>query len=107
MIVFILLNIGIHLIKELRYTMNTDNELLRNLDKLHTTDLGVIRIKRNLSLNTDNVVKWCKAKINSANAVIVKHGKNWYVNADNDIITVHASSYTIITAHKKKKLKQQ
>ena len=83
--------------------MNTDNELLKNLDKLHTTELGVERIKRNLSLDTDDVVDWCKNKINSANAAITRNGKNWYVNVDNDILTINAYSYTIITAHRKKK----
>lgn len=83
--------------------MNTDNELLNNLDKLHTTELGVVRIKRNLSLDIDDVIGWCKNKINSANAIITRSGKNWYVNADNCIITVNAYSYTIITAHEKKK----
>ncbi len=82
--------------------MNGDNELLENLDKLHTTDLGVMRIKRNLSLDTENVVDWCKTKINSAHAVITRKGKNWYVNVDNCIITVNAYSYTIITAHREK-----
>ena len=57
--------------------MNADNELLINLDKLHTTELGVERIKRNLSLDTDDVVDWCKTKINSDNAVITRNGKNW------------------------------
>ena len=83
--------------------MNADNELLKNLDKLHTTELGIKRIKRNLSLDTDDVVDWCKSKISSANSVITRKGKNWYVNADNCIITVNAYSYTIITAHKEKK----
>lgn len=82
--------------------MFTDNELLKNLDKLHTTELGVIRIKRNLSLDTDKVVDWCKTKISSSNAIITKNGKNWYVNVDNCIITVNVFSYTIITAHKKR-----
>lgn len=76
--------------------MNADNGLLKNLDKLHTTELGVERIKRNLSLDTDDVVEWCKTKINSANAVITRKGKNWYVNVDNYILTVNAYSYTII-----------
>lgn len=82
--------------------MNTDNELLENLDKLHTTELGVMRIKRNLSLDTDDVVSWCRTKINSTNAVITRKGKNWYVDVDKCIITVNAYSYTIITAHKEK-----
>lgn len=80
--------------------MNTNNELLRNLDKLHITELGVLRIKRNLSLDTDNVVDWCKIKISSDDAIITKKGKNWYVAVDNCIITVNAYSYTIITAHR-------
>ncbi len=70
---------------------------------MHTTELGVERIKRNLSLDTDNVVEWCKTKINSVNTVITRNGKNWYVNVENCIITVNAYSYTIITAHREKK----
>ncbi|NBJ92463.1 DUF3781 domain-containing protein [Parablautia muri] len=83
--------------------MNTGSELRENLDKLHTTELGVVRIKRNLSLDTDDVVGWCKTKIDSSNAVIERNGKNWYVNIDNCIITINAYSYTVITAHKIKK----
>ncbi|MDE7260152.1 MAG: DUF3781 domain-containing protein [Lachnospiraceae bacterium] len=78
-------------------------ELLENLDKLHTTELGVGRIKKNLSLDTDDVVAWCKAEIRSDNAVITRNGKNWYVNVDGCIITVNAYSYTIITAHREKR----
>jgi hypothetical protein len=85
--------------------MNTinGNELLLNLDKLHTTDLGVVRIRRNLSLDTDDVVNWCKAKIQNPNSLIIAKGKNWYIDIDNCIITVNAYSYTIITAHMIKK----
>jgi hypothetical protein len=36
------------------------------------------------------------------NSVIVRKGKNWYVNVDNCEITINAHSYTIITAHKLK-----
>lgn len=83
------------------YIMNTQNNLLENLDKLHTTELGVVRIKRNLSLDTENVVEWCRNKINSDNAVITRTGKNWYIDIDTCIITVNAHSYTIITAKMK------
>lgn len=78
-------------------------ELLNHLDKLHSTELGIVRIKKNLSLDTDDVVAWCKDKISSAHAIIERRGKNWYVNADNFVITVNARSYTIITAHSKKR----
>lgn len=83
--------------------MNTNNELLKNLDKLRVTEAGKMRIKRNLSLDTDNIVEYCQTKINSANAVIERKGKNYYVNTDSIIITVNAHSYTIITAHREKK----
>ena len=38
-------------------------ELIRNLDKLHTTKLGVGRIKKNLLLDVDHVVKWCRVRL--------------------------------------------
>lgn len=82
--------------------MNTDNELLTHLDQLHTTELGILRIKRNLSLDTADVVDWCKTKISSSDALIKRKGKNWYVHIDNCILTINAYSYTIITAHKEK-----
>ena len=82
--------------------MSAPNELLNNLDKLHTTELGVVRIKKNLSLDTDDVVGWCREKINSDNSAITRNGKNWYVHIDACIITVNAYRYTIIPAHKEK-----
>ncbi|WP_333888069.1 DUF3781 domain-containing protein [Clostridium sp.] len=78
-------------------------ELIQNTDKLHTTELGVGRIKNNLSLDVDEVVKWCGDKILNSNAIIARRGKNWYIDIDNCEITVNAYSYTIITAHKIKK----
>ena len=41
----------------MRY-QNMENELLENLGRLHTTELGVIRIKKNLSLNVENVIEF-------------------------------------------------
>ncbi len=78
-------------------------ELLRNLDKVHTTEMGVDRIKRNIEVDVEDIVSYCIDKIKQDNAVIEKKGKNYYVNVDGIIITVNASSYTIITAHKEKK----
>lgn len=88
-------------------TMGFENELLKHLDELHTTALGVERIKRNLSLNTEDVVEWCKGKIGLAHAAIERNGKNWYITVDGCIITVNAYSYTIITAHKEMKRKSK
>jgi hypothetical protein len=77
-------------------------ELISNLDKIHTTKLGIERIKRNLCLDRDDVVSWCKQKIQDENSFIIRKGKNWYVNTSNCEITINASGYTIITAHKVK-----
>ena len=76
------------------------NELLANINKIHTTELGIMRIKNNLELKTSDVVYWCKNKIKNADTII-KKGKNWYVYKGNSVITINANSYTIITAHKK------
>ena len=86
---------------ENKFNESEKNELLKNLDKLHTTELGVERIRKNLSIDSEvDVVEYCKVKIESSDASIERKGKNWYVRIDSEIITVNASSYTIITAHK-------
>jgi|GEM_PF-5918975 len=81
--------------------MLSKNDLLSNLGKVHTTKLGIGRIKKNLGLDVEDVVVWCREKIEKADDVFRK-GKNWYVNADDCVITVNAHSFTIITAHKHK-----
>lgn len=77
------------------------NALLENLDRIHTTEMGVDRIRRNMSLGNIDVVSWCKEKILDKNAEIERRGKNWYVQDNDCIITVNASSYTIITVHRR------
>ena len=76
------------------------NDLIENIEKIHTTPLGVVRIKKNLQLETKDVVNWCKRKVKTAEN-ISRNGKNWYVNIADSVITINAVSYTIITAHKK------
>ncbi len=76
--------------------------LVSNLDKLHTTPMGVDRIKRNLGLDVSDVVAWCRNKIASPDCIITRQGKNWYAAVADCVITVNAHSYTIITAHKVK-----
>ena len=80
------------------------NELLENIENLHTTPMGVDRIRCNLSLGDDvkDVVEWCRQKILDAHADISRQGKNWYIKIDGCVITVNAYSFTIITAHKVK-----
>ena len=78
--------------------MNKKN-LLSNIDKIHTTKMGIDRIKKNLMLDLENVVDYCKNKILDDKCKISLKGKNWYCEIDNIIITINSSSYTIITAH--------
>ncbi len=73
--------------------------LLANIDKVHTTKMGIDRIKKNLKLDTVDVVEYCKDKILDENCNIYKKGKNWYCEIDNNCITINSYSYTIITAH--------
>ena len=76
-------------------------ELLVNINKIHTTEMGVKRIQKNLGIDVEPV-EYCVSKIKDKNALIERKGKNYYVTIDGCIITVNASSYTIITAHKLK-----
>lgn len=78
------------------------NELTDNLSKIHTTELGVERIKKNLCLDVPDVVEWCRQAVLAADTdAVTRRGKNWYVVGDDFILTINANSYTIITAHKK------
>lgn len=77
------------------------NELLLNINKIHTTKLGVERIKRNLNINTD-VVEYIKNIIQDSNCTIYKKGKNYYCTINNIIITINSYNFCIITAHKSK-----
>ncbi len=78
-----------------------ETDLIKNLDKIHTTELGALRIRKNLSLDTLDIISWCKNKVQNAESIDRK-GKNWYVDVDGCILTINAYSFTIITAHKKK-----
>ena len=79
-----------------------DGELLKNIDRLHTTPMGVDRIKRNLGIAVPDVVEYCRELIQKEDTVIERQGKNWYACQGDAVITVNAYSYTIITAHRKK-----
>lgn len=79
--------------------MEDKQKLLDNISKVHTTEMGIDRIKKNLKLNTNDVVEFCKNKILDKNCNIYKQGKNWYCEIDNIKITINSYSYTIITAH--------
>ena len=68
--------------------MEDKQVLFNNIDKVHTTEMGIDR---------------CKNKVLDKNCNIYKQGKNWYCEIDNIKITINSYSYTIITAHKLKR----
>ena len=87
---------------KIRQTFKMNDKI--NPGLLHTTDAGVIRIKRNLGLApSDDVMDWVRIAISNApNDKIMRRGKNIYVNGQNFTITINAHSNTVITAHRNK-----
>ena len=54
------------------------NELLMNIYKIHTTHLGISRIKRNLGIEED-VVEFCKNKVLDKKSLIYRKGKIYFI----------------------------
>ena len=83
-----------------------DNKILVADDELMLDNMQkmIKKIDDYLSLDTDDVVSFCMAKIKEPHAAISRNGKNWYIRVDGIVITVNAYSYTIITAHKEKRV---
>ena len=75
-------------------------QLLANLDKFHTTDLGKVRLQKHLLLREENPVLWAKGFIQRSETKISHKEKNFYVSDNHIVLTINASSYTIITGHK-------
>lgn len=73
--------------------------LIENIDKIHTTEMGIGRIQRNLGIS-EEPVSYCISKLKQENSTVTKEGKNYYVEVDDCRITINSSSFTIITAHK-------
>ena len=79
--------------------MYGNDVLLQNIDKIHTTEMGIDRIKGNLGLDDTDAVGYCKALISHSACRAYQRGKNWYCEIGNVRLTIHSHSYTIITAH--------
>ncbi len=69
--------------------IDSAHQLIKNLDKLHTTKLGRDRIRHNLSLINGDIIDYCKKKILNLQAIIKRKGKNWYVKIAAITITIH------------------
>ena len=73
--------------------------LLENIDKIHTTEMGIDRIQKNLEIKSEPI-SYCISKLKKENSQVTKKGKNYYIDVDDCMITVNSNSFTIITAHK-------
>ena len=73
-----------------------------DIDRLHTTELGVVRIAGNIGIPVAEALNWCKSRISDPCTKKYRKGKNWYYETEDAVITVNASSLTIITAHRRK-----
>lgn len=70
------------------------------LEELHTTELGAVRMRKALYLlPSDDPIAWCKAVIYQHGVnLILREGKNWYITTDQFELTVNASTLNVITA---------
>ena len=50
--------------------------LLENVDKIHTTEMGIGRIQRNLGIS-EEPVGYCISKLKQDNSIVRKEGKNY------------------------------
>jgi hypothetical protein len=53
-----------------------ENTLIKNLSKVHTTSMGIERIKSNLKIECNDLVAYCKDLIEKESAIIERKGKN-------------------------------
>lgn len=73
------------------------------MEKIHTTEMGKDRIRKNLLLDdNEDVVSWCKNAISDEQCKAERKGKNYYATIGDTEITINSYSFTIITAHKNK-----
>ena len=83
--------------------MMEEKSLTASLDRLHTTPLGALRLRRDLGLpDTVDGVTWCRERIAAPKTTVTRRGKNWYAETEGAVITINAYSLTVITAHRRK-----
>ena len=80
--------------------MTAAREIEAILAGLHTTPLGIERIRKNVSPPGGDIVAWCRERLLAPDAIIERRGKNFYVTSGGCTLTINAGSHTVITAHK-------
>lgn len=78
-----------------------ENTILDNFKKLHVSNEGKSRIRSNLSIDTSDILGFCKKQLESPNKIL-KDRSNYYVECPDCNITISSSSFMILTAHKSK-----
>ena len=58
--------------------MKGENDITQNIDKIHTTSMGAECIRRNLDLQIDDIVSWCKDAVKRAD-IIIGQGTNYCI----------------------------
>lgn len=78
----------------------TKEEFLANLNKLHLSYEGFMRITKSLNLSDNLVIDYCRNKIKDQNCNIYRVGSKWYCEIDDIKIIVNVYSYEILSAKK-------
>lgn len=71
--------------------------------RLHTTVMGAERLRRNLGLHDlsdDKLMTAIRQLVSDPAATIERRGKNYYVTSRGSLVTINASSHTVITGRK-------
>ena len=76
--------------------------LINNINKIHTTELGHLRIFKATNLKENEDILWIKECIYDNNSLINKRGKNYYVINNNYEIYINSYNYSVITVKKLK-----
>ncbi len=79
--------------------MDSKTTLFPFINRIHSTPMGIERIKKNMNLKTNDVISYVKDLLKKDECQVIRRGKNYYAIIDGYQITIHASSYTIITVH--------
>jgi len=81
---------------------NEKESLVKGIGRIHTTEMGLVRIADNLGIGNGDIVGWCRSAILDKSSTVSRMGKNWYVSIGDCVLTVNVHSYTVITAHRRK-----
>lgn len=78
-------------------------ELLEaNIQQIHTTELGLIRIQKGIGFNPKECINMIREIISYQDTIVEKIGKNFYVYYNNMIITINSYNFCVITAKRGK-----